>query len=1058
MEFDRVLSDHSEDQPFGAIGAHPTDGQGQPVLQLKLLGEIELTRGSGPIALPPSRKTRALLAYLAATGRVHRRDRLCAMFWDVPDDPRGALRWSLSRLRGLVDEPGCQRILATRETVAFDPVEAVVDLIAVRTRVVAGLDKTSLPELQALAASFRGEFLEGIDLPDLPDFQAWCLAEREDLRRLQVQILTTLIDRFTDDPNAALPYTRELVRIDPFSEPARTSLLRTLIVLDRHTEAERHFGSAIRIFRELGQNAELSLHSVWRKLRSKPTERTVAITPGLSNTASPANSAAAPAPSQIRNGSAVLVGRDAELEQLSILLAQVAQKQPSCTIVLISGEPGLGKTRLLTELMRKARAQEISVFAGQSLETDRSRPYGVWVDALGALPLEHTNDAAASNGTTRSDFPMQRERLFGAITQRVLENPCLLVFDDVQWCDEISADLLQHVVRAGRDRPCLVVLAARLGEMPDNGAMHAMLQRLRHDERLREVRLSALPRRDIALLIASGYPEANSDLISAQSGGNPLFALEMARARANSPADAVGSLKQIVRDRIDRLPAHAADALMWASILGPVFPLDHLTKVAPFSNEDLIVAIELLDRHELLRAIDSDPSRYAYRFAHHLVHRAVYTSLSEPRRRLMHLKAARKLQEIGSADESVAAEIAHHAALGGEPDMAAAACVAAGRRSLRLFSNSAAETIARKGQHYADTLAEPVRTQRMLELIQIETQARKPADLKQAIARIEGLAERALDLEIPEYARLAYQMLSFLRWEGGSWADAQRDTLRAEFVSRSADDKQRVYALAEAARCLAMLERDLGQAEELALEARALAHRVRFEPNAVSDAIGLLRLHQGAIDEAAELFLHARDVARQEGERVGEFLALEHLVSLEIQCRRYRRAAPYCDELVALSEKMPDGSEAPSAHALRAVCRLAENDPSAPDEFACAAVALRAADAKHRLAFALICAAELDLEGGRLDGATEKATEAVKLVTVLGRASEMAAAHSLLARAALARSDHDMVRHHAGAVRESFAPASCWAQTFAEGALVLLDGPMPQTNARKFKRHSRGLR
>ena len=105
-------------------------------------------------------------------------------------------------------------------------------------------------------------------------------------------------------------------------------------------------------------------------------------------------------------------------------------------------------------------------------------------------------------------------------------------------------------------------------------------------------------------------------------------------------------------------------------------------------------------------------------------------------------------------------------------------------------------------------------------------------------------------------------MLSYLRWEGGSWTDAQRDMLRAEFVSRSTDEKQRVHAMAEAARCLAMLERDLGQAEALALEARALAQRLDFEPNAISDAIGLLRLHQGAVEEAAALFARARDVAR----------------------------------------------------------------------------------------------------------------------------------------------------------------------------------------------------
>src|SRR5690242_19924565 len=123
---------------------------------------------------------------------------------------------------------------------------------------------------------------------------------------------------------------------------------------------------------------------------------------------------------------------------------------------------------------------------------------------------------------------MQRELLFAAITQRVLETPSALVFDEVDWSDESAADLLQHVVRAGRDRPCLVVLAARLGEMPDNGAMQTMLRNLRHDERLSEVRLSALARKDIVSLISSNFPEANGDLISAHSGGNPLFALEMA--------------------------------------------------------------------------------------------------------------------------------------------------------------------------------------------------------------------------------------------------------------------------------------------------------------------------------------------------------------------------------------------------------------------------------------------------------------------------------------------------------------------------------------------------
>jgi DNA-binding SARP family transcriptional activator len=80
--------------------------QGSPVLELKVLGGLKVLRDGGAAVLPPSRKTRALLAYLALTRRPHRREQLCEIFWDVPDDPRGSLRWSLSRIRPLVDEPG----------------------------------------------------------------------------------------------------------------------------------------------------------------------------------------------------------------------------------------------------------------------------------------------------------------------------------------------------------------------------------------------------------------------------------------------------------------------------------------------------------------------------------------------------------------------------------------------------------------------------------------------------------------------------------------------------------------------------------------------------------------------------------------------------------------------------------------------------------------------------------------------------------------------------------------------------------------------------------------
>src|SRR5262245_63131300 len=122
----------------------------QGVLNLRLLGEIELARGTKRLDLPPSKKTRGLLAYLVLTGRPHRRERLCQLLWDVADDPRGALRWSLSRIRALVDEPSRARILARKDSVSFDPQGACVDILALKARAAAGLDGASTEELLAL--------------------------------------------------------------------------------------------------------------------------------------------------------------------------------------------------------------------------------------------------------------------------------------------------------------------------------------------------------------------------------------------------------------------------------------------------------------------------------------------------------------------------------------------------------------------------------------------------------------------------------------------------------------------------------------------------------------------------------------------------------------------------------------------------------------------------------------------------------------------------------------------------------------------------------------------
>src|SRR6266487_2285998 len=149
----------------GAKGTPPVM-EGKDLLRVCVLGKVALLRDGTRMQLPQSKKTRALLAYLAVTARPHSRNRLCAMFWSVPDDPRAALRWSLTRLRALVDEPDRRVIIADRENVALNLDGVAVDILSLRNAVRNGTDAMSTDALREAAPTLEGDFLEGLDLPD----------------------------------------------------------------------------------------------------------------------------------------------------------------------------------------------------------------------------------------------------------------------------------------------------------------------------------------------------------------------------------------------------------------------------------------------------------------------------------------------------------------------------------------------------------------------------------------------------------------------------------------------------------------------------------------------------------------------------------------------------------------------------------------------------------------------------------------------------------------------------------------------------------------------------
>ena len=177
-------------------------------LEIRLLGNLSVQRGGEPVPLPPSRKTRALLAYLVATGVPHTRTHLCELLWDGPDDPRAALRWSLTKIRPLVDEPGAERLVADHERVSFEPAGATVDVAALRAETGSHPAGLAVDALRRAADRFGGELLEELDLPDCYRYHEWWTGERESIRARRITVLATLVERLRATPADALTYAR----------------------------------------------------------------------------------------------------------------------------------------------------------------------------------------------------------------------------------------------------------------------------------------------------------------------------------------------------------------------------------------------------------------------------------------------------------------------------------------------------------------------------------------------------------------------------------------------------------------------------------------------------------------------------------------------------------------------------------------------------------------------------------------------------------------------------------------------------------------------------------
>lgn len=392
-------------------------------LELRFLGEFAVLRDGRPLVLPPSKKTRALLAYLCLEDGRFRREQLCELLWEIPDDPRGSLRWSLSKLRRLIDDDERKRVVADRTYVGVDTSDLTIDVADLRALAQAGPGGAPAAELASAAARYRGNFLEGIEFSGFHDFHSWCVAWRERSVRDCAAVLAELVRRDSHEPEEALPHARALVRLSPYDEASRATLIGLLQAAGQPVEADEQYRLGLRMLKEAGIVSSGALAAA------------------RGGRAATAAAAAIPAavPPRPRSSRSELTGRDDEVASLRDALQTVVETGRAAAL-LLRGSPGIGKSRILRTLLQAAGARNASVLQAAAFEADAIRPFALWTDALRGRGNADYERVFAATGD------VSRDRLFASlaafVAREVGEHPVVIVFDDVHWCDESSAAAL----------------------------------------------------------------------------------------------------------------------------------------------------------------------------------------------------------------------------------------------------------------------------------------------------------------------------------------------------------------------------------------------------------------------------------------------------------------------------------------------------------------------------------------------------------------------------------------------------------------------------------------
>ena len=685
-------------------------------LNLALLGGFQGRLGAAAPLRLPTRKTKALLAFLALPpGRSHPREKLASLLWGGMPEPqaRQGLRQSLFALRKAVGVPP-RALLVDGETVALNPSAVDVDVAEFERQVAEGTPAA----LDRAAALYRGEFLEGLALQEAP-FEEWLLTERERLRELALEALAKLLhhQRTTGATEAGLKTALRLLALDPLQEPVHRAVMRLYVQLGRRASALRQYQLCIGVLqRELSVEPETTTKQLYQEiLRQRPSHAAVSVE--SPSTAPPVPAEAPDHPEDTLPRELPLVGREAEIRRLREALHRAWEGHGQLVVVI--GEAGVGKSRLLAEVAAEAVARGGRVLVGRCHEAEQILPFAPWVDALRTGHVDRDTEAIEGlNPSWQTELarllpelgvpghgppqdPVDYRQLFESVAQLVrhlaLPRPVLLILEDLHWADEMSLRLLPFVGRRHQAWPLLVVGTAREEDLAGSPLLRRTLEDLARDQRLDELRLAPLSKEETLTLVRTLAPTASNETVMTGfaeqvwviSEGNPFAVVESVRALPKDPAaDPSGKLpvprrvREAVVRHLEALSERSRDLTTVAAVIGREFDFRLLQRSAGLEEHEAAESLEELVRRRVLHNVGE-----RFDFTHDRIREVAYGRLLRERQRVLHARIASSMETLYADRLGEQVErLAHHAARG---ELGEKAVVYLRQAGVKAFANSA---------------------------------------------------------------------------------------------------------------------------------------------------------------------------------------------------------------------------------------------------------------------------------------------------------------------------------------------------------------------------------